>query len=109
MSASLFMRNAGAYARRMQAQRAEMLLVSPLSPTVPFAVAKRTGRESTLRLVGIGAVPGLPQNRPNLAALRYYNVLVILHDDGGGITERVDRFARGSHSRPKPLVESDRE
>lgn len=106
MSAPLFMRNAEGYARRLQAQRTN---VAARREAVASAATKRTTRELTARLPEISEVPGLPRNRPNLAALRYYNVLANLHDDGGSKTERVDRFVLGSHSRPKPLVESVRE
>jgi hypothetical protein len=71
-------------------------------------MAKRTTRESTARLAEIRRGKVLPRNRHILAALRYYNVLVIPHDIGGAQTERVDRFVIGSHSRPTPHVESVR-
>jgi hypothetical protein len=71
-----------------------------------FAHSKRSGREWIVFIREIQRVVVLPRNRPIVAALRWNNVLLFAHHDGGDGTARVDRFVRGSHSRPTPRVES---
>ncbi|WP_395015466.1 hypothetical protein [Dongia sp.] len=77
-----------------------------VSISLRFAGARRSKHESRCSSEEIQQVVVLPRNRLNPAVLRWNNVLFFAHDDGGSQTGRVDRFVRGSHSRPTPRVES---
>jgi hypothetical protein len=82
------MRNAEAYARHSKRSGR----FAAVRRIMPFAAAKRAGRESAGESEEIQWVPVLPRNRPNLAAVCWNNVLLFAHYDGGKKTGRVDRF-----------------
>jgi hypothetical protein len=73
---------------------------------VGCVLAKRSKHESRPAIAEIQRVAVLPSNRRILAAVRWNNVLVFAHDDGGARTGWVDRFVYGPHSRLTPRVES---